>query len=277
MKTKFNLIVLFVALTVSAQVLGQKKTKIEGNKVVTDVFRTLDEFNALEVSDNLVVTLTQTNDNGVHIRTDENLVDVIKFDILNGTLKIYSTHKITKNKELEINLTFKELSAIRLMNKAELVSKNRLEFERLDLSALDDSKYDLDIQSNESYFNLGGNSKGDLVLKGTGSKMILNDNAYLSGEILSDDFDLTVNKRADMNLKGDVTNLKLTATGSSDIKAKKLKSTYADLNASNSADIYVNITKELTLYTQGKSYVYVYGNPDIKVDGMNDKSRIIKK
>ena len=28
---------------------------------------------------------------------------------------------------------------------------------------------------------------------------------------------------------------------------------------------------------QGKSDVYVYGNPEIKVTGMNDKSKIIKK
>ena len=107
--------------------------------------------------------------------------------------------------------------------------------------------------------------------------MILNDNAFLKGDFVTDDLDLTVNKRADLDIKGDATNLKLTATGSSDIKAKKLRATYADLNASNSADIYVNATKELKVYTKGKSYVYVYGNPEIKIDGLNDKSKIIKK
>ncbi|NNM23930.1 MAG: hypothetical protein HKO54_10280, partial [Flavobacteriaceae bacterium] len=53
--------------------------------------------------------------------------------------------------------------------------------------------------------------------------------------------------------------------------------TFADLISSNSSDIYVRASKELKLYAQGKSYVYVYGNPEIVVDGLNDKSQIIKK
>jgi hypothetical protein len=107
--------------------------------------------------------------------------------------------------------------------------------------------------------------------------MVLNENAYLKSEMQLEDVDIEINKRADINLSGDVNNLKLTATGSTDIKAKKLKSVFADLIASNNSDIYVYASKELKLYAQGKSFVYVYGNPEIKVDGLNDKSQIIKK
>jgi hypothetical protein len=274
MNKKILLVVIFLmSLTVSAQ----KKAKIDGNKVVTDVFKTLEEFHSIEIGDNLEVNLTQTSDNGYHLKTDENLVDVIKFDILNGVLKIYSTHNIKKSKELIIDLTFVNVDAITLIGEAELNSKNRLTFKNLMFTANDDSKYELDMQVGNATFNLGQSSKGDIILKGNKTTMILNDNAFLKGDFVTDALDLTVNKRADLDIKGDVTNLKLTATGSSDIKAKKLRATYADLNASNSADIYVNATKELKVYTKGKSYVYVYGNPEIKIDGLNDKSKIIKK
>tara|TARA_R110002051_G_scaffold280343_1_gene341932 strand:+ start:1635 stop:2459 length:825 start_codon:yes stop_codon:yes gene_type:complete len=270
-------IIVVVAFLMALSVTAQKKAKIDGNKVVVDVFKTLDEFHSIEIGDNLEVNLTQTADNGYHLKTDENLVDVIKFDILNGVLKIYSTHNIKKSKELVIDLTFVNVDAITLIADAELNSKNMLTFENLLFTANDDSKYELDMQTGNVTFNLNQNSKGDIVLKGDKAMMILNDNAFLKGDIVADDLDLTVNKRADLDVKGDATNLKLTATGSSDIKGKKLRATYADLNASNSADIYVNATKELKVYTKGKSYVYVYGNPEIKVDGLNDKSKIIKK
>ena len=274
MKTKSMIIaMLFMSLTAFAQ----KKMKIDGNKVVTDVFKTLEDFHAIEIAGDLEVNLTQTADNGYHLKTDENLVDVIKFDILNGVLKIYSTHEIKKSKELVIDLTYIDIDASTLTGKAQLSSKNRLTFDKLLFTANDDSKYELDMHTKSATFNLGQSSKGDIQLKGDKAIMILNDNAFLKGDIVVDNLDLTVNKRADMDIDGDATNLKLTATGSSDIKAKKLRATYADLNASNSSDIYVNASKELKIYTKGKSNVYVYGNPEVKVDGLNDKSKIIKK
>lgn len=270
-------LIVVIALCIGVSVMAQKKPKIKGNKVVTDVYRTLEDFHAIEIGDNLKVNIAQTQENGYHLKTDENLVDVVRFDILNGVLKIYTIHNITASKELEIDLTFDDVKSISLKGETKLLSKNRLDFEDLAFSTSDDAAYDLDIKTYNATFILGDNSKGELLLKGDKTTMILNDNAFLKGDIVTDNLDLTVNKRADMNLKGDVENLNLTATGSTDIKAKKLKTTYANLNASNSSDIHINTTKELQLYTKNKSYVYVYGNPEIKVDGLNDKSKIIKK
>ena len=71
--------------------------------------------------------------------------------------------------------------------------------------------------------------------------------------------------------------MNLITTGSTDIKAKNLKTTNASLQASNSSDIYLYVSKELGIYAKGKSNIYVYGTPHITVDGLNDKSQIIKK
>lgn len=272
-KTVITLILLFAA-TFS---WSQKKTKISGNKVVVDVYKTLDAFNKLQVEDNLKVTLSQTLDNGYHLKTDENLVDVIRFEVIDSVLRVYSLMNITGSKKLEIDLTFINLEAISLINDAELNSSGKINTEDLQFTINDNAKYDLDITTATATINLNKNTKGKFLLKGNKIKMTLNENAFLKGDIVSDTLDLTVNKRADIDISGDVTNLQLTATGSSDIKAKKLKTTYANLKGSNSADIYINTTKELELYMQGKSDVYVYGNPEIKVSGMNDKSKIIKK
>lgn len=270
-------LILIMALCFGVAVVAQKKGKIKGDKVVTDVFSSLEDFNAIEIGDNLEVNITQTAENGYHLKADENLVNVVKLDIVNGVLKIYTTLRVTSSKAFEINLTFDNIDQIILNGEAKLTSKNRLEFETLSFAAADDASYELDLKVGNGTFNLTDHSKGDIVLKADKATMILNENAFLEGDFVADDLDLTVNKRADMRLKGDVDNLKLTATGSSDIKANKLRAAYADLNASNSSDIYVNATKELKIYTKGKSFVYVYGNPEIKVDGLNDKSKIIKR
>ncbi len=270
-------LILVISLSFGMTVQSQKKSTIKGNKIITDVYRSLDSFASIEISDNLKVNVTQTTQNGYHLKTDENLVNVVKFDIFNGVLKIYTSSKITTNKELEINLTFVDVNTITLNNEAELNSKGKLHFTDLTFTANDDSEYELEINAIKSVFNLDKSSNGELKLKGDVASLILNDNAYLKSNIVIDDLDIIINKRADMNLTGDVRNFKLVATGSSDIKAKKLKTTFAEINASNSSDIYVFAAKELKIYASGKSDIYVYGNPEIKVDGLNDKSKIIKK
>ena len=125
--------------------------------------------------------------------------------------------------------------------------------------------------------NLNGNTKGKLQMRSDEATMVLNDNAYLKGKLSVGNLALTVNKRADMKIEGDAEYLSLITTGSTDIKAKDLKVTNANLNASNTSDIYVYVSKELNIYAKGKSFIYVYGTPHIKVEGLNDKSQIIKK
>ncbi|RMA58598.1 GIN domain-containing protein [Ulvibacter antarcticus] len=256
---------------------AQKKPKIQGNKIVVDVYNTLEDFDSIEISDDLEVTITQTESNGYHIKTDENLVAIVKFEIVNGSLKIYTINRITSSKKLEINLTIDGVDEIILRDDSVLESMNRLSFKTLDFTAYNNASYKLDMDADDATFVLNKSTNGELLMRGNKAKMILNENAYLDAEMQMEYLDVEINKRADINLAGDVTNLKITATGSTDIKAKKLKSVFADLIASNTSDIYVFASKELKLYAQGKSYVYVYGNPEIKVEGLNDKSQIIKK
>ena len=154
---------------------------------------------------------------------------------------------------------------------------NKLLFNSLDFIALDNASYDLDLEVDDATFILSENTKGALLMRGRKANMVLNDNAFLDAELTLTKLDVEINKRADVNLSGDVESMQLTATGSTDVKARKLKTQYANLIASNKSDIYIYASKELKLYAQGKSFVYVYGNPEITVDGLNDKSQIIKR
>ena len=264
-------------LLVSVSVFAQKKLKIKGDKNVIDTYKTLEDFNAIEIDGDFKVNITQTPTNGYHIKTDQNLIEVVKFDILNGVLKIYLTHRITSFRDLEIDVTFDNIEAIKLIDGAELTSGNKLIFEELTFEANDDSQYKLDLQVANGTFLLNRSTKGNLQLKGQTVQMILNENAFVKGGVVLENLDMEVNERADIDFDGDVAILKLTASGSSDVKAKKLRATYADLNLSNTSDTHVYASQELKLYATGKSFVYVYGNPNITVDGLNDKSQIIKK
>jgi hypothetical protein len=274
MKIKISVITLLIICT---SVLAQKKPKIQGNKVVVDVYKSLEDFSAIEISDNLVVSLTQTEQNGYHLKTDENLTGIVRFDVVDDVLKIYTINRITSFKKLEINVTFKQLDEIAIRDDVELESLNKLNCKELTFTAINDATYKLDLAVENGTFLFSDSTKGELLLRGIKANLVLNENAYLNTTMSMDTVSLHVNKRSDINISGDVLDLQLTATGSTDIKAKKLKATSANIIASNYSDIYMYVGSELKLYAQGKSNIYVYGNPNIQVEGLNDKSQIIKK
>lgn len=272
-----RILLLIVVTLYSVTATAQKKQKIKGNKAVVEVFKNLEPFSELEIMDGLEVSLMQTQTEGCRLNTDSNLVDVIKFEVLDGKLKVYTTNKIVSSKKLELYITFVTLHKITLGKGAKVKGTNNFKLESLEMLCSAASDYELDIQADTFNLNMNGNANGKLKLKSTDATMVLNDNAYLKGSISADTFKLTLNGRADMNIEGSCEELQLVATGSSDVKAKKLKATNATVNASNTSDIHVYTSNNLSVYAKGKRSIYVYGNPEIKVEGLNDKSQIIKK
>lgn len=264
---------LFFALSA----IAQKKEKIKGNKEVVEVFNNLEAFNEIIISDGLEVSLMQTNSNGFGLKTDSNLVDVLKFEVVDSVLNIYQSKRITSSKKLEISVTFDKIEKLTLRQGSKIEGQNKFLLDTFMLDVFDKSDFDLDINSTKMTMNINNSSKGKIQLKSYESVITLNDNAYLKGSISIEDLKMVINKKADINIEGNADQLNLITTGSTDIKAKDLKVTNASLNASNSSDIYLYVSKELNIYAKGKSYIYVYGTPHITVEGLNDKSQIIKK
>lgn len=82
---------------------------------------------------------------------------------------------------------------------------------------------------------------------------------------------------ADLKLDGSSNHAEYNLKDSSNLNAKKLKSQTAILNSKNRSDIHVDASKQIEIDAEGKSKIYVYGNPEINVKGLTDKSRIIKR
>jgi hypothetical protein len=270
-------ILLGLGILLTLNVSAQKKLKVKGNKDVIEVLERLEPFTQIEINDGLEVTLMQNDADGYRLMTDSNLIDIVRLEVVDSVLKIHSTHKITSKKKLEIGIKFRELEKITLRNDAKIEGLNKFELTDFILNSYEGSNFELDVNSTYLTLNLNGTTQGKIQIQSENTTMTLNDNSYLNAIMSIDSLNMTVNKRADMKIEGHVETMKLVTTGSSDIKAKELKVTTADLMASNTSDIYVYVSKDLNIYAKGKSFIYVYGTPNITVDGLNDKSQIIKK
>jgi len=263
--------------SISFGAVSQKKDKIKGSRVLAKESDKLDDFHVIEVSDNLEVTIFKGNRNSYELQADDNLIDVLKFEIDDDVLKIYSTKKITSSKKIEIQVNFEDLAAVVIKDDAKLFSKNTIEFRTFSLESRDDSFFDLDIEVDSLVLNLFSNSSGKLNLKGEKASIDLEDKTQLKGNIVLDSLTMGMNEKSLAKVSGDVIDLKLDAKGSSTLKAENLKVSTANLNISNSSDISIFVSKELRLYASDKSSINLYGNPELEVDALNDQSKIVKK
>ncbi|WP_027392450.1 GIN domain-containing protein [Aquimarina latercula] len=270
--------ILIVLLSITTITFGQKKPKIKGNKVVTELNKEiLENFNAIEIDDALEVNLTQTGENSYFITTDENLLDIVQFSVKDSILKIYTTNRIVSSKKLEISLNVKEIKHLILKNDAKVEGKGRLTSDKLYLSGYNSSRFDLDIKADDVIITLQRDAGGKIKVKSKNTTIIMNDRTDLKAYVVADKTRVTQTKSSELSLDGDSGFATFNLKDSAKLEAKKMKVSSVDLYTSNSSDVYVYASKNLELYAQGKSNVYVYGNPKVEVKGLTDKSKIIKK
>ena len=273
-----TLLCIFLIICTANLSLAQKTEKIKGDKEVITVTNSIDkEFSILEINNNLKVTVVQSNKNSYVLTTDKNLADVVNIEVKNGVLKIHTTAKITGSKKLEIFLSVKNLSEIILNDDAELETQGTLSSDIFSLTGNQSSKFDLDLETKNASIILTKNSGGKIELKSKEASLNISDRTDLKGKIDSDKLSVQLSKSGQLDLDGKVKTAIFDIKNSAELKAKKMKANTVSLNASNNTDIYVHATKDLIIDAEGKSKVFVYGNPKIEVKGLTDSSRIIKK
>ena len=256
-----KIIPLILLLTAINFAFAQKKPKIQGSRNVVENSYRLASFNAIELSEGIEVNITHGKAYGYTLKTDDNLIDFIKFEIVGETLKIYTTHEIRREKALEINVTVLSINSITLKENSKLICKNRLELETLSFTAFDESEYELDVFVGSSDFQLHRSTKGKIQLKGEDAKFALDENAYLEGSIVVENIEMTAKDRTDAEIEGDVRFLKLTVSNGADIDLQKMKSSTIDAITSGSAEAYLYSNDEIKLHNSDNSKVYIYGNP----------------
>ncbi len=273
-KSLITIILLLLTFTSFAQ----KKPKIKGNRIVTEINKEiLETFSTIEISDELEVTLHLDEKNEYRLKTDENLIDIIQFNVKDEILKIYSTNRIVRSKKLEIDLYVNDIKNLILKNNSKVTSDEKLKLKNIHISGYDSSRLDLDITADDMTIVLSDKVKGQIKVKSDSFSIEMNDKADLKGYIATDKIKVSLTKSTKLKLEGDAKNAILNIKGSSELIAKKMKIETIDLNTHNKADVNVYVRKKLELDARDKSIVYIYGNPKLDVKNLTEASKIIKK
>lgn len=270
-----NLVILAL-LFCSCIIHAQRKPKIKGNKAVTDVREDLPPYNAIELNDDLEINLQKSSDVGYSITADDNLIDVLKFRVVDSTLVISSFYKITAKKKLDITVNYNDLRGI-TMREGKIRMKDMIITDHLTVNTFGASKLELNANAPVMDITMEGNSSGDFNLDSDSLTIILKDRIDVSIYAVSEVNTVEMFKNAAARMEGTTDSLRVNLYGSANLKAQKLEAATvrATLEETPIARLYA--FKDFELSSRGSSKTYLYGNAKITLLDFLDTSELYKR
>ena len=273
MKIKL-LLLLLMCSTLAIQ--AQRKPKIKGNRTVIEVKDALPPFTKLELRDDLEVTLRRATEEAYTVIADDNLIDVLKFKIVDSTLVISSFYQITAKKKLEIVISYTQLNSI-MLSDGKLTSIDKISSEVLKITTLGSAKIELGADAGLVKIDMQDNSSGTFNLTTDSLSVLLLNKA--DANIYSNSFNnaLSMKDNTSLEIEGTADNFEFNVDGNAKLRAEDLETRKLIATLMGSSDARFFVTNTISLSQQGSSRCYLYGDPAIEIKQFTDTAELFKR
>jgi hypothetical protein len=219
-----NILILLTILIASTSCNLDMLSGIKGSGNPVSEDRNIDaNFENLQVQQGITVFLSQGNNTNLQVEADDNIIDLLKTEVENNTLKIYFEKNVYRAKSRTVYLTVSNLSSIRTSSGASVKTEETFETYSMDLDA----------------------SSGSSI------KLIVN-----CDEISSD-----ASSGANISISGNSQIITASASSGSSIYAGDLKSKNATATVSSGASIKVNTSTRLKARASSGGSINYSGDP----------------
>ncbi|WP_347925121.1 DUF2807 domain-containing protein [Pontimicrobium sp. SW4] len=270
--------ILALILLYNTAVFAQKKEKIKGNKNVTTQETPINSFNKILVGEDFFIDIIEGESASIFIEADDNLHDIIQFNVADSVLSFKTTKKITSSKKLSIKVIYTtSLKNIETIDDGEISSLTSINLDDVSVKSSGTSKAFLNIKSQT--FNLKSSDRARVKLNVTANetKFELSDNSKLDALINADGMLIDLYQRSDAKVRGHLDKLKIRAGNSSNIEGKELVSINCEILSEDNSHVAVNVNEELFINVSGSSEIYIYDNPKITLSKFADTAKLHKK
>lgn len=211
-----------------------KIIKGDGNVIVEEI--DLPAFTSVNVGGNFTVELYQTDNPGIIIETDENLIEYIEVDVTGNQLTVNSEYALKPSEELLVEIYYSDLGTIKSSGTSSIRHEERLKAYELDVDLSGAGSIRLNMDVNELDLNLSG--AGMVELEGIANSQVV----YLSG--------------------------------AGTLEAKDLQSRYCEIHISGMGNAEVNVLDELNANISGLGNIEYYGNPEEIVQNISGLGKV---
>lgn len=271
-----SLVVFFLLATTLA--MGQNKEKIKGSKAVVEKPIEIGEFTALEIEDNLTVFLEKGGKNEIKLEADDNLHEVISFDIKEKTVRIYTSKEISSFKKLILRIKYTDdLKLVSAKNSTTVNALEAVQLEDITFKSLDFAKLYLNVNSKNFSLIADDKSKIELNLKAEKSKIQLSKNAQIKALVTTTDLAFDLYQKTTAIIEGEAANAIIRQDNNSVFTGFNFTAKNADVTTESEAVCNVMADTSIIVDATDKSRIYLLGTPRIEVRKFLGEAQLIKK
>jgi len=198
--------------------------KTGNGRVVEESRDVTEDFTMISASEGIDVFVTQGPDFEISVEGDENIIDLIGTDIKDGKLKVHAIKNIGRATKT-VHVSLPRVESLGSSSGADLIVRNVLEADRLDLSASSGSD--------------------------------------LRAEVVANEVTAKSSSGADLKVSGRAETLYADASSGSDIEARDLEVKTCVAEASSGADISVNVSDSLMADASSGGDISYSGDPSV--------------
>lgn len=269
-------IVILILITFPILSNAQRKPKIKGSRIVSELSEELPPFNAIVLNDDLDIRLNKALGPGYHLIADDNLIDILKFEVQEGTLVISSYYNITAKKQLEITINYTDLQAITVKN-GSVVSNEIIDTEQLFIDGFNNTKLDIRANAAVMDINLEDTSSGTFNVEVDSLNINLGarSDAYVYAQMDSGALDLEGN--SSLTIEGTSDRLQANILDYAKYKGETMEVGSYQLIISGNSNARVYAFRDIAIKATQDARIYLYGTPKITIDEFLDTVQLIKK
>ena len=269
---------LFTLLFLTTIAVAQKKEKIKGSKIVTVSIKEIPSFENIEINDNFEVFLVKSDKPSLEIEADDNLHEIINYEVAGGTLRVSSLREAigVKKFALRINYT-SELKLITAKNESSVHALADLELENITIKNYDNSRAFLNVKANYFALVLNDKAEAEINVKADNTSLELSKNAELKALVTSPELKLDMYQKSQAEIEGNVNNAKMRLDNYAVLTAKKLVIATLELSTESYAKSFINVTNTLNLAASGKTDTELLGESKIQITKFLNNATLYKK
>jgi hypothetical protein len=267
----------FLFLTVLT--FAQKKEKAKGSKIVKLEQKQVNDFESLEVEDNLEIFLVKGNECRIEIEADDNLIEFVEYKLAGKNLRISTSRDISSYKKLSVRVTYTDkFNLVSAKDETNVTALSDVVLDNITFKSYDYAKLFLNAKTKSFTLMANDRSKVELSLKSEKTAIDLSKNAYVKALISSGEMKFDMYQKSSAEVEGDVLDLKLRLDNNTDFIGKKLAAKNALVEVSGYANSSISINNIATINASGNSEIALYGEPvKIEIKHLIDSATLRKK
>lgn len=265
-------------LCLSLLTFAQKKEKIKGSKTVKLEQKQVENFESIEVEDNLEVFLVKGNECALEIEADDNLIEFVDYKLTGKNLRISTAKDISSYKKLSVRVTYTDkLNMVIAKDETNVTALSDVVLDNVTFKSYDYAKLFLNAKTKSFTLMANDKSKIELNLKSDKTAVDVSKSAYVKALISSGEMRFDMYQKASADVEGDVIDLKLRLDNNSDFTGKKLTAKTVLLETTAYAKASIIVSNNAIIDASGNSEIELFGEQKIEMKRFAESALIQKR